>query len=75
MTLQKFLLIAFLVFLLGIGVLYLGVNRVPFRHSGHEQHKSSLSTIVAALSGNNTHLLLTIPTDATYIIQENKKGV
>jgi hypothetical protein len=50
MTLQKFLLIAFLVFLLGIGVLYLGVNRVPFRHSGHEQHKSSLSTVVAALS-------------------------
>lgn len=75
MTLQKFLFIAFLVFLLGIGILYLGVNRVPFRHSGHEQHKSSLSTVVAALSNKQYTLLITIPTDTTYIIPENKKGV
>ncbi len=48
MTLQRFLVIAFLVFLLGIGVLYAGVNRVPFRHSGnHEMHKSSLPAAVA----------------------------
>ena len=48
MTLRKFLVIAFVVFLLGVGVLYTGFNRVPFRHSGnHEMHKSSLSITTA----------------------------
>ena len=58
MTIQRFLVAAFLVFLLGIGVLYAGINRVPFRQDGnhHEMHKSSLSTI-SNLVYSNTSLL------------------
>lgn len=46
MTLQRFLVIAFLVFILGIGAIYAGVNRVPFRQGGgHDMHKSSLTPV------------------------------
>ncbi|BBB89482.1 MAG TPA: hypothetical protein PKA28_14820 [Methylomusa anaerophila] len=61
MTLQRFLVIALLVFLLGIGVLYAGVNRVPFRHGGnHEMHKSSL-TFAAAATGSSLNAAVALP--------------
>lgn len=43
MNLQRFLLGSFIVFLLGIAMLYTGANRAPFRqhHPGHQQHQSS----------------------------------
>ncbi|HWR42649.1 hypothetical protein [Sporomusa sp.] len=62
MTLHRFLVVSFLVFVLGIVALYSGVNRVPFRHhdGSHEMHKSSLQfAIVTAY--NNTNLVVTIP--------------
>jgi len=60
MTLQRFLVVAFLVFVLGIGAVYAGVNRVPFRQEGaHEMHKSSLSSIIiTAYSGNVSPLTM-----------------
>ncbi|SFL31873.1 hypothetical protein [Pelosinus propionicus] len=62
MTVQKFLAIAFLIFLLGIGILYNGVNRIPFRNNGnHEHHQSTLSTGAILLSNMST-------------TSENKKG-
>lgn len=73
MTLQKFLFIAFVVFLLGIGILYLGINRVPFRNSGHEHHTSALSTATAVRSGNKAHSLLTMPDNTAYLIQKNEQ--
>lgn len=43
----RFLVAAFLVFVLGIGILYAGFNRVPFRQEGaHEMHKSSQSSVI-----------------------------
>ena len=73
MTLQKFLFIAFVIFLLGIGVLYTGINRVPFRNSGHEHHTSALSTSTAVHSSNKTHSQLTMPDNTAYLIQENEQ--
>ena len=57
MTLQRFLVAALLVFVLGIGALYAGSNRVPFRqgesHGQEMQHKSSRSSAdITACSGN-----------------------
>lgn len=42
MELKRFLFVASLIFLLGIGTLYAGANRVPFRNGGHQQHKAVL---------------------------------
>ena len=44
MTLHRFVVVSFLVFVLGLVALYTGVNRVPLRQQGgtHEMHKSSL---------------------------------
>ncbi|WP_094603213.1 hypothetical protein SPSIL_012150 [Sporomusa silvacetica DSM 10669] len=55
MTLQRFLVAAFLVFVLGIGAVYAGVNRVPFRQEGgaHEMHKSSLSPVIITVYRGN----------------------
>lgn len=48
MSLQRFLIIASVVFLIGIGALYAGVNRVPFQHNvNHEKHDSLLPVAVA----------------------------
>jgi hypothetical protein len=67
LTLHKFLVVSFLVFVLGIVALYTGVNRVPFRHQGgtHEMHKSSLQVTAY----NNTKLIVTMPDS----ISESKK--
>jgi hypothetical protein len=73
MTVQKFLAIAFLIFLLGIGILYTGVNRVPFRNNGnHEHHQSTLSTGAVALNSSRD-FLITMLTSNMGIISENKK--
>ena len=73
MTVQKFLTIAFLIFLLGIGILYTGVNRVPFRNSGnHEHHQSTLSTAAVALDSSRD-FLITMLTSNMGILSENKK--
>lgn len=56
----RFLVAAFLVFVLGIGALYAGVNRVPFRQEGaHEMHKSSQSSVI--IIGGNLSPLPMIP--------------
>jgi len=63
MTLQRFLVAAFLVFVLGIGAVYAGVNRVPFRQEGgaHEMHKSSLSLVIITAYSGNVFPLTMIP--------------
>jgi hypothetical protein len=47
MSLQRFLTVAFVVFVAGVVVLYSGFNRVPFRQNnhapGHQQSHSSLT--------------------------------
>ncbi|EIW17168.1 hypothetical protein SAMN04515679_2026 [Pelosinus fermentans] len=73
MTVQKFLAIAFLIFLLGIGILYTGVNRVPFRNSkNHEHHQSNLLTDDAALNSSRD-ILITMRTSNINMIPENEK--
>ncbi|MDF2875125.1 MAG: hypothetical protein K0R22_1808 [Sporomusa sp.] len=59
MTLHRFVVVSFLVFILGLVALYSGVNRVPLRQQGgtHEMHKSSLQVPAAS----NTKLVATIP--------------
>jgi len=75
MTVQKFLAIAFLIFLLGIGILYTGVNRVPFRNSGnHEHHQSTLSTGAVALN-SCSDFLITMLTSNMAFYRKIKKGV
>jgi len=60
MTLQRFLVAAFLVFVLGISAVYAGINRVPFRQEGaHEMHKSSQSSVI--ITGGNVSPLPMIP--------------
>jgi hypothetical protein len=48
MTLQRFIAVAFVVFVAGVMVLYSGLNRAPFRQNnhgpGHQQGHSSLTT-------------------------------
>ncbi len=50
MTLHRFVVVSFLVFVLGLVALYTGVNRVPLRQQGgtHEMHKSSLQVPAAS---------------------------
>jgi hypothetical protein len=47
MTLNRFLVLAFLLFAVGIVILYTGLNRAPLRHIDHNtthehEHSSSL---------------------------------
>jgi hypothetical protein len=59
-TMTRFLVAAFLVFVLGIGALYAGFNRVPFRQEGaHEMHNSSQSSVI--ITGGNVSPLPIIP--------------
>ncbi len=58
MTLHRFVVVSFLVFVLGLVALYTGVNRVPLRQQGgtHEMHKSSLQ-----VPAGNMKLVAAIP--------------
>lgn len=58
----RFLVVAFLVFVLGMGILYAGVNRVPFRQEGaHERHKSSLPSGIITADNSNVSPAMMIP--------------
>jgi hypothetical protein len=45
MTLQRFLIVGLVIFLLGLAALYTGINRAPFRQGepGHNQKHGSSS--------------------------------
>lgn len=71
MTMNRFLVVSFLVFILGVAALYSGVNRVPFRQQGgtHEMHKSSLQ-----VAYNDTRPTVTMPANSPDFSLWLKKG-
>lgn len=72
MTMNRFLVVSFLVFILGVAALYSGVNRVPFRQQGgtHEMHKSSLQVVAY----NDTRLGMAMPDNGRDFHLWLKKG-
>lgn len=53
MSLERFFIGALVVFLLGIGVLYSGVNRAPFREHNPGSHHSHTHSVLPFAAGDS----------------------